>query len=115
MNSYIFAIIILIINCLAVAFAQVLLKFAASKQYSKAIFQYLNWKVILSYFIYFGIVFVNSYLLKFLPIMILTPISESLPYVFTLILSCLFFKEKINAKIIVGALLIIGGIIVMVI
>ena len=43
------------------AFSQLLLKQSANKTYKNPIFEYLNWRVILSYGIFAAVLFLNTY------------------------------------------------------
>ena len=43
------------------AISQILLKQSANKQYKSMLYEYLNWRVILSYGIFFGVLLLNTY------------------------------------------------------
>lgn len=114
MNSYFIYILLLIANCVISAISQILLKKAALKEYKGFIWQYLNVRVIVAYTLFFGVVVLNTYILKFLPLTVVNPLSESLPYVLSIISGYFFFEEKITWRKIVGALVIVCGIVIIV-
>ena len=90
------------------AFAQVLLKKAASKTYSSVIREYLNPYVIIGYGLMFsmliGVVGYRHVEYKNGSVM------ESFGFLMVMILSRVFFGEKITKKKILGNLLIFAGI-----
>lgn len=113
-NNYIF-IILLVLNCIISAFSQVLLKKSSLKNYSSFIRQYLNLYVITGYGLFFLVLIVNIYLLRFIPVTISGAISESLPLVFSFVTGFIFFKEKITKWKLIGGFCIIIGIILILI
>lgn len=113
-NKWIY-ITILIAGCFVSAFSQVLLKKASTKEYSKPIFQYLNWRVILGYSLFAGIVCLNIFLLKYISMPVQSCVCESLPLVLSFIFGKIFFKEKISFGMAAGAILILAGLTVILI
>ncbi len=105
---------LLIVTCVMSAVSQVMLKKAAQKEYKSFIAQYLNFWVIISYMIFFIVVIGNIYVLKKLPMTVLGPIAETLPFILSIFFGRIFFHEKITTRKIVGSLLIIAGIITIV-
>lgn len=108
MNSYIWFIVL---SVLVASFSQILLKKSATKEYPNRIREYLNPYVITGY----GMMVVSTVL----TIIAYTrvdfkngPIIESAGYVIVLILSRMFFKEKITTKKFIGTVLIIIGIVI---
>ena len=108
MNSYIWFIVL---SVLVASFSQILLKKSATKEYPNRIREYLNPYVITGY----GMMVVSTVL----TVIAYTrvdfkngPIIESAGYVIVLILSRMFFKEKITTKKIIGTVLIIIGIVI---
>ena len=81
------------------AISQVLLKQSANMEYKNPLREYLNWRVILAYGIFFGV-------LKF------GPVIDTAAYVFVLLFSWRILKEKISRGKIIGNLIIILGILV---
>ena len=91
------------------AVSQVLLKKSALEEHKSFIFEYLNVKVILAYTLFFCAVFIDLYALKVVPISFV-PIIEASSYIFAIILSRIFFKDKINLLQCIAIALIITGI-----
>ena len=108
MNSYIWFIVL---SVLVASFSQILLKKSATKEYPNRIREYLNPYVITGY----GMMVVSTVL----TVIAYTrvdfkngPIIESAGYVIVLMLSRMFFKEKITTKKFIGTVLIIIGIVI---
>ena len=101
----------MVLSVIVAGFSQVLLKQASQKTYKNIYKEYLNINVILGYVL----LFVSTILtiIAFKGISYTSgPILESLGYVFVMLLSLLFFNEKITKYKILGNILIIAGIIV---
>ena len=92
------------------AFSQVLLKKSAVSEHQNVLFEILNWRVVLSYAIFVGVVFLDIIALKYGVRVKDIPILESLGYVFVPILSYLFCNEKISIRMCMAICLIIIGI-----
>ena len=108
MNSYIWFIVL---SVLVASFSQILLKKSAMREYPNRIREYLNPYVIIGY----GMMVISTVL----TIVAYTrvdfkngPVIESAGYVIVMILSYLFFKEKITKKKIIGTAMILLGIII---
>lgn len=91
------------------AFSQVLLKQSAKRTYRHPVFEYLNWRVITAYFIFFGVLFLNTYAYTKVDLKY-GSVIDSLCYVFVLFLSWLILKEKITRGKLIGNLIILIGI-----
>lgn len=113
MNNNIYCLFLLLSNFIA-AVSQMLLKKSAMENHKSIIYEYLNWKVILAYAMFFGAVFADMYALKFVSISFV-PVLETSSYVFILIFSRLFFRERISLKQFIGISVIITGILIFVI
>lgn len=100
---------ILISSVTIAAFSQILLKKAADKQYASFIKQYLNPYVITGYLLTFFSLFLTIMAYKGLEYKI-GPLIESLGFIIVMILSRLFFKEKLTTKKILGTCIILIGI-----
>lgn len=104
---------LLLILCSVVmaSFAQILLKKSANKTYKSWIFEYLNPYVVFGY----GIM-VLGMLLNVLAYRKVDykngPVIESLGFLFVMILSWFFFREKITKKKVFGNLIILLGVLV---
>lgn len=113
MNNNIYCLFLLLSNFIA-AVSQMLLKKSAMEQHKSIIFEYLNWKVIFAYAMFFGAVFIDMYALRFVSIAFV-PVVETSSYIFILIFSRLLFKEKISLRQYLGVAVIICGILIFVI
>lgn len=104
--------VVLIIFCAFIsAFSQVLLKKSASVAHSSWYEEYINVRVIVAYGILFATIIINMYALRFITFK-LSNIIGTLSYVFVVIMSKIFFDEKISLKRYIGVIVIIIGIIV---
>ena len=93
------------------AISQMLLKLCANKDYSNPLKEYLNWRVITAYGLFFGILLLNTWCYTQVD-MRYGPVIDTAAYVFVLILSKVILKERITRGKIIGNLIIILGIIV---
>lgn len=105
------SVMILICSVVVASFAQILLKKSAARKYSSPIREYLNFYVICGY----GMMFLSMFMtvlsyrgLDFSNV----PVIESLGYVVVMLLSYLFFKEKITKRKLLGMAVILAGIFV---
>ncbi len=103
--------LILILSVVIASFSQILLKKSAEKTYSSFWREYLNPYVVFGY----GMMFVSMFLtiiayagMEFTNVQIV----EASGYIMVLILSRLFFREKITKRKLLGMLFIFGGIVV---
>lgn len=107
-NKYWF---LLFSSVIIASFSQILLKKSAQKKHASIIREYLNLNVIIGY----GMMVVTT-LLTIMAYKGLDykngPIIESLGYILVMILSLIFFGEKITKKKLMGNVLILLGIIV---
>ena len=106
MNNII--IIFLIFNVFLASLSQILLKTQANKHEDTFIKQFLNFNIIIAYTIILLITFINIFLYKYISLSLII-IIDSLGFIFVPLLSCFFFKEKLNKKQLIGILLIIFG------
>ena len=93
------------------AISQILLKQSAQKTYRHPIYEYLNWRVIVAYAIFFGVLLLNTYAYSQVDLKY-GPVIDSFAYVFILILSWLILKEKISRGKLIGNMIIIAGILI---
>lgn len=103
-------IIVMIANCFLSAFSQALLKKSALKEYSSPIRSYLNALVICGYGLFFVVLCVNVFLLKFLPLSVVSPVTEILPIGLSFVAGRLLFRESFPLRKIIGSVLIFAGI-----
>ena len=95
MNKTIIYALIYISGVLISAFAQVLLKKSADIKKDNIIKEYLNFKTICSYSIFFVATLCSVFAYKYLPLSY-GPVLGTLEYIFVATLSYIFLKEKIN-------------------
>ena len=101
---------IFIASSLISAFSQILLKIAARRQYSSWIYEYLNVRVIVAYFIFFLATLLTVYCYKIIPLS-LGAMLEASGYVFVTVLGRLILKERVSKQKILGMALVILGVI----
>ena len=106
MNSYL---MIMFIATFFSASSQVLLKKSANIEHKSFIYEYLNWRVILAYFIVFAGLLVNTYAYTGAD-MKYGAVIDGFTYVFVMFLSWIVLKEKFNKWKVVGNILIATGI-----
>lgn len=103
--------VILLFSVLIASISQIILKKSANRHYESIIKEYLNVNVICGY----GLLFLSTILtilaLKGLPYKSV-PVIETIGYIYILLLSRIFLKEKITKKMIIGNAIIIIGIVV---
>ena len=93
------------------AISQVLLKQSAGKTYKSWIFEYLNWRVILSYGLFVVVLAVNTWAFTRVEMKYGT-IIDAFSYVFVMVLSVLILREKITKGRLIGNLIIVAGILI---
>ena len=108
MNEYI---LIIIFTTFFSSVSQVLLKQSANKKHKNFLFEYLNWRVGIAYFIFGMVLILNTYAYTRVE-MKYGAVLDSLTYVFVMILSYFILKEKFSKKRLIGNIMIILGIIV---
>ena len=110
MNSKLYVIIFLV-SVFISACSQIVLKKSANKKYSNRIKEILNPMVIFAY----GSFFIASLLTMFAykgVALSMGPILEATSYLYIVVLSNLFLKERITKRKIVGNILIVSGILI---
>jgi len=104
-------ILLLLLSVVIASFSQILLKKSAEKTYDSIVKEYLNPYVIIGYgmmvistittiLAYRGLEYKNG------------PVVESSGYILIMILSYIFFREKITRKKVIGNILVLLGIFV---
>lgn len=93
------------------ASSQVLLKQSAKKSYTSPVFEYLNWRVLLSYGIFFGVLLLNTYAYTKVD-MKYGAVVDTFSYIFVLLLSSVVLKEKITGGKLIGNAVILAGILI---
>ena len=93
------------------AVSQILLNQSSNIKFENKIREYLNFRVILSYGMFFLILLLNTWCYTKVE-MRYGPVIDTAAYVFVLLLSRLILKEKITKGKILGNLIIITGILI---
>ena len=93
------------------AVSQIMLNLSNKRTYKNVILEYFNVYVVSSYIILAVVLVLNTYVLKFLPMMESHAIAAS-TYVFVLFLGKIVLKEKITLQKLIGNIIIVLGIIV---
>ena len=93
------------------AISQVLLKQSANITYKNPIREYLNWRVIVAYGIFFGVLLLNTFCYTQVD-MRYGPVIDTATYVFVLIFSWAILKEKITKGKLAGNIIIVSGILI---
>lgn len=108
MNIYI---MVLFVATIFSAASQVLLKQSARIEHKSWIYEYLNWRVITAYVIFFGVLCSTTYAYTKVD-MRYGPVIDTFTYVFVMILSFVILKEKFTKGQLIGNLLIIAGVLI---
>jgi len=111
MSSILIYSIIYLIGVVISAFAQILLKKAAMIKRESKIKEYLNFKTMFAYFIFFSATLCTVLSYKYVP-MSMGPILGTTEYLFIALLSYFFLKEKIKKKKLIGILVIVAGVLI---
>lgn len=106
MNKYMW---LMFAGTLFTAISQILLKQSADKTYRHPIFEYLNWRVILSYGIFAVVLLLNTYAYTRVD-MKYGAVIDTFSYVFVMILSFFILKEKMTKRRLLGNLIIMTGV-----
>lgn len=93
------------------AISQILLKTSANRTYKSWIYEYLNWRVILAYAIFFGVLMLNTYAFTRVDLRY-GAVIDGCTYTFVMLMSFFLLKEKFTKKKLIGNLIIIAGVMV---
>lgn len=93
------------------AISQVLLKQSANRTYKHPVLEYLNWRVLVAYSIFFTVLLINTYAYTQVE-MKYGPVIDAFTYVFVLLLSVGILKEKVSRGKMIGNIIIVLGIII---
>jgi multidrug transporter EmrE-like cation transporter len=99
----------LLVGVFISAISQVLLKKAAIKHHSSVIREYLNWKVIIAYLLFFCSTLISVYAYRGVPLS-MGAVLEATSYIYVTIFGVAIFKENINGRKILALTFIISGI-----
>lgn len=106
-----FYFLLMFLGTLLTAISQVLLKTSSGKTYKSWIYEYLNWRVILSYSLFVVVLAMNTWAFTKVQMKYGT-IIDAFSYVFVMILSVVLLREKITRGRLIGNLIIIAGILI---
>lgn len=101
----------MVINQFFSAFSQILLKKSAMVEHKSGLREYLNIRVMTAYGIFVAVLFLNSFAYKGIPYKYGSVLGVT-SYIFLMVLSKFFLKEKIEKNVIIGNFIIIMGIII---
>lgn len=104
-------IIIFLCSVLVSSVSQVLLKSSTNKEYTNSLNEYLNWKVIIAYLMFFGATLITILAYRGIPLS-MGGILEASGYIFVAGLSRIFLKEKIGRRKLAGLCVILVGIVI---
>ena len=111
MNKVLIYSCIYVLGVIISAFAQILLKKSADIDRENKLKEYLNFKTIFAYGIFFGATLCSVIAYKYVPLS-MGPILGTTEYIFVAILSYLLLKEKISKKKLIGLITIILGVLI---
>lgn len=100
---------ILLLGTFISAVSQVLLKKAALKEHDSRLAEYLNFRVIFAYMLFFLSSLICIFAYRVVPLSF-GPVLESTSYVYVTIFGVIFFKEKVTKKKALALALILIGI-----
>lgn len=98
-------------SVLVASVGQILMKMEANQEHTGFWSRYLNFRVIFAYVLMVVSLFLNALALRGLPLSVL-PCITSTSFIWIIFLSAIVFHEKPTRKKVMGALLIVLGIIV---
>lgn len=103
-------VLIYLVTPLISAISQLMLKKAADDPSRTGIRFYLNARVIAAYALFFGCMLLNIVALQTLDLTV-AGVLEASGYLYVMVLSHLFLKEKISRRKLIGNLVIVAGIV----
>ena len=104
-------IIIFLISVFISSISQILLKISTHDQHTNIIKEYLNFKVLFAYGIFFCSSLLTIYAYKYVPLS-MGPILESSGYIYITILGYFCLKETIGKRKFLGMICILIGIVI---
>ncbi|MDO4616817.1 MAG: EamA family transporter [Lachnospiraceae bacterium] len=110
-SSYSVYVVILLVSVFISAVSQIILKTAANKTYESTLKEYLNFRVIFSYGLFFLSTILTMVALRKVPLS-MQPILESTSYIYVSVMGFFLLKERFSRKKLLGLALIIIGILV---
>ena len=98
-------------SVLVASISQIMLKKSANQKYDRWIDEYLNFRVIFAYGLFFLSSLLTVYAYKFVPLS-MGPVLEASGYVFVAVMGYFILKEKIGKRKMLGLIIIIAGIVI---
>lgn len=98
-------------SVLVASISQIMLKKSADRKYDRWIDEYLNFRVIFAYGLFFISSLLTVYAYKFVPLS-LGPVLEASGYVFVSVMGYFILEEKIGKRKFLGLVVIIAGIVI---
>lgn len=111
MNKVLIYSCVYILGVIISAFAQILLKKSANIERENKLKEYLNFKTIFAYTIFFGATLCTVFAYKYVPLS-MGPILGTTEYIFVAIFSYWLLKEKISKKKLIGLITIVIGVLI---
>ena len=111
MNKVLLYSCVYILGVIISAFAQILLKKSANIERENKLKEYLNFKTIFAYTIFFGATLCTVFAYKYVPLS-MGPILGTTEYIFVAIFSYWLLKEKISKKKLIGLITIVIGVLI---
>ena len=102
-------IIIFLISILISSISQTILKASANQQHESSVKEYLNFRVIFAYGLFFLSSFITVFAYKNVSLS-LGPVLEATGYIFVTILGVLFLKECVSCRKFIGLAFILLGV-----
>ena len=99
-------------SVLVASISQIMLKKSANQKYDRWIDEYLNFRVIFAYGLFFLSSLLTVYAYKFVPLS-MGPVLEASGYVFVAVMGYFILKEKIGKRKLLGLIIIIAGIVIL--
>ena len=112
-NKLFVYILIFIFSVFISSVSQIILKKSAVKTYKNKLREYLNFRVISAYFIFFSATIITIFSYRFIPLSVGAAL-EALGYLFVALLDRLILKTHINKKKCTGLFIIVSGVIIVV-
>ncbi|HDR00369.1 MAG TPA: multidrug ABC transporter [candidate division WOR-3 bacterium] len=100
-----------VLSVVIVSFSQVLLKQSADRRHAGLLCEYLNWRVLAAYALFFGTTLMVIVAFRGVDLKN-GPIIQSLGYIFVLVLERLFQHKPITRDKVLGIALIVAGIVI---
>ncbi len=104
-------VILLLVSVFISSVSQIILKTAANKTYESTLKEYLNFRVIFSYALFFLSTILTMLALRRVPLS-MQPILESTSYIYVSVMGYFLLKERFTKRKLLGLALILLGIVV---